>query len=726
MSTSEVAAESTAVAAAEPAPSRPMESSPDPAAWPAGISALVDRSVRVGKPAEQLPEVLAPQVSSVCQALVALEGGHDSQAAELLQSIPRQSPVSDWRWFVRGLTAFYRQDAEATRANWTRLDAARLAHRIASPLLGTVGITPPRAEAQTWDAWGRLESALGGKGAIGLIRELSSFVEEERWSDAFGKTQRLQGALKGNDEARRRLTRVLYRRLIDGAEDLVAEGGRVKFIGKLTRQLEPLPLDPQWHRLWALAYERGGGSMYELANAWRGYIASLPQSPAIPPDLIPKARALVWNHLAADYIDFAESAREQPLPVWGSPQPVDIQGAVAAWRESLRLWPDHVPTYEARFAALMRLDLPEQAHEACVETLEHLPDHLPSLEFLAMRLAVSDRPAEALPYAQRGQQLKPLDGKWKDLHAAVHKGAARQFALEEKWDQGRQHLEAAQQVDPQIGRTPAFRVAQAMFEWKAGFQIEAAKWIDSAQEVASDPATVLLLAAIESQRYRLAKQVGQRFQKSLDAELSKRVRGAAVGEMSRVLAAHLEVGTNYPALEKHVKQLSKYIGRASRSKLSEQDLRGACLFLMAAPSDDGLLDKVLRRATTHHPQTPLFWYLMAENEYQRGPFAGNQHLALRCFERARTLIEASPDCQDARLMPQIKQRETLFREMQSRVPVPLAGSGNPLDQLMQMMSAMCAAEGVSMDEVLEDVEDQFGFNPIEELEKKFGGFKRKR
>ena len=46
----------------------------------------------------------------------------------------RNSPFAEWKFFVRGLAAYYRHDDEAMRANWDRLAPDRFAARLAAPL----------------------------------------------------------------------------------------------------------------------------------------------------------------------------------------------------------------------------------------------------------------------------------------------------------------------------------------------------------------------------------------------------------------------------------------------------------------------------------------------------------------------------------------------------------------------------------------------------------------
>ena len=75
------------------------------------------------------------------QSLEKLQAGDEAGAMELLRDLPRSSPLSEWKFFVRGLAAFYRHDEAETKTNWDRLDpeAHGLPDRAAVPSHGLDG-----------------------------------------------------------------------------------------------------------------------------------------------------------------------------------------------------------------------------------------------------------------------------------------------------------------------------------------------------------------------------------------------------------------------------------------------------------------------------------------------------------------------------------------------------------------------------------------------------------
>ena len=106
--------------------------------------------------AKDLPAEVDRDAALVRQALEKLQARDDDGAFQVLRELARSSPLSEWKFFVRGLAALYRRDQAETSANWDRLDPKRKAHAIAQRM---------RALAQCADTKGRSERFRGDGGA---------------------------------------------------------------------------------------------------------------------------------------------------------------------------------------------------------------------------------------------------------------------------------------------------------------------------------------------------------------------------------------------------------------------------------------------------------------------------------------------------------------------------------------------------------------------------------
>jgi len=78
---------------------------------------------------------LAQQVAWVRQALGEVCGRCVGEAVERLATIPRRSPLADWRILVRGLVGWHAGDLTQASEAWSRLDRQRRPWRIAASLM---------------------------------------------------------------------------------------------------------------------------------------------------------------------------------------------------------------------------------------------------------------------------------------------------------------------------------------------------------------------------------------------------------------------------------------------------------------------------------------------------------------------------------------------------------------------------------------------------------------
>ena len=86
----------------------------------------------------QMSSEIARDATLVRQSLERLQAKDEAGAFSMLRDIARSSPLSEWKFFVRGLAAFYRGEAEEAKTNWDRLDPKRKALPITQRLLRLV------------------------------------------------------------------------------------------------------------------------------------------------------------------------------------------------------------------------------------------------------------------------------------------------------------------------------------------------------------------------------------------------------------------------------------------------------------------------------------------------------------------------------------------------------------------------------------------------------------
>ncbi|MGN6546982.1 MAG: hypothetical protein ACTHK7_18145, partial [Aureliella sp.] len=144
-----------------------------PQAW--SDEAAEDVAVFDDAALKTLSPELADQASAVRDALQLACDSQGEEALKRTASIPRSSPYSQWRLFVRGLVSWLDDDAASAYESWERLDAERRPGRIATAMMnslnpnleqvkiapaGTAATEAPSDKASSTQWTDRLDSAL--------------------------------------------------------------------------------------------------------------------------------------------------------------------------------------------------------------------------------------------------------------------------------------------------------------------------------------------------------------------------------------------------------------------------------------------------------------------------------------------------------------------------------------------------------------------------------------
>lgn len=588
-----------------------------------------------------------------------LEAGDEAQAAAFLKDVPRASPFADWKYFVRGLAAYYRQDATEMQANWQRLDAGRFAARIAAPLkaLANPGVVAAD-DPSVADALARLGGQVLGGPILARLQQMQDFLSAGRWREAVKPFRAAVPLLRQTDSALpQRLMMVLYATFVrKGAPEALKE---------LAKVAEPPPMDPHWNRGLAMAWERTKeGDWTDAEDFWRAYLDDLAGLECLAPAERTLAQSLVWLRLGRSLVD--ESSAVCPdCGVRHDPDEEQQAQAVESFEKSLELAPDLLPAYQGLAEAYQEWDKPEKAAATHRRLVKRFPEHLDSLLFLATHYLKDDDPFTARDFTFRAQRLKPLDPQIKGLVCALHLGSARHHAMSSRWEEGRAELTAAENAGIPPADAPYVLVQRAALEFKAGDWGLANRLLDRAKNELGEWAPILLVMSIESIRYALPKKIAEEFQDRWRVELKKSRRSRAAGEMSRLLYAHVATGLTYPGCEGHVQQLLGFLRRCSRVKWEEHHLRFVLEFLLfwehhereredesprrfASVDATRLLWDLAAKARSKFPDNAFFQLLAGEMEMRKGPKKSDRQFAQECFQRALQLAQGAnvPDSID--------------------------------------------------------------------------------
>lgn len=543
------------------------------------------------------PEV-AQEGAAVRRALDHLAAGDAEAALAALAHIPRNSPFADWRLFVRGLAAYYRQDDAEMEASWSRLAPNRAPAKIARALEALREWLS--GDSPTLKGLGPAEGVLleVEKGALGesvlsRLCQLHVQAAEGDWEGAFRTLRTLPRTAGPRDVPV----------VLPAAQAVMASSmkqGGWQLMERLTGWLPGPPDDPHWHRAWALYHELApGGSLESAARHWIGYIPDIDQG-GYPPEDQRLAKALVWHRAGKNYLlhlrkldegeddedEDEEDVRLGQGESWGRIGPGGevqerlLAAALAALNKSIELAPELTVPYRDLAGLFRRWDQPHKAAETYRRLLERHPDSLEDLVSLAELLVDEGQPIEACVYARQAHQLKPLDRKLTELLWRCLVESARCYGMRQQWEESRAMLAEAARLDlspEKAGIMPAF---QAVLAFKAGDLTEARSLVWQAVKKAPHPAFGYLAMAIQASRWELPEHVVREFDSQWIGKLEGGFSSKAAGAMAQLLSRVDEWGDARSVTAGYVRRAIDYIARGVKCRWDREDLLAACDLLI--------------------------------------------------------------------------------------------------------------------------------------------------
>ena len=670
---------------------------------------------------ESMPEV-RKGAQQIRAALEAVERGDESVALECLGEIPRQSLFADWKYFVRGLMAYYRRDRDGMADNWDRLDADRAAARIVMPLKVVVGMKPPKDDGNLRSKVGRLENHTVDRAVLAKLTRLRQFAADHDWGRLFKTMQTSRQALREMDAG-------IYQRLVSCLCGVFMREGLVEELEQFSRIVDPLPIDPGWNRAMAIACECSDFRDDDPEKYWRKYLQDLKKLRLFSPAQRDLARGLVWLRLAEYYEEDADDFRNCRCGMDHQPQIEEAEEqAEYAFEQCIKLAPDHGPAYVAAALFYTSVDQPEKAAEFYRRLLDHEPDNLAALIALATHYISHGEGLKAREFALRAHGLKPLDNDTRKLLWNTHAAAARELARSGQCDKARDELADADRLQP--ARKDNFDVLarKAVLEFKAGNTDAARQLVDQAREQLDKPAALWLVMAIEAIRFDLPWQEVHLYEKRWLQALKKRCHGETAGLMCHLLGEHTNTFQPYSGHNEHMLHLLQYIGRCTRVKWHPKGLRLVCEFLEQLEELE-LLAKFAKKGIRKHPEVGYFHWLVGMVEFREGPFACNRPLAIEQLQMAIELASKSGDPRDQRIVKNAKQCLGMIEDTSHHHDEYDDDSDDYFDD---EMDEYCEngngnpMEGVNFgdfQDVLQKVSDKLGLSPEEVLNKIISGKK---
>jgi tetratricopeptide (TPR) repeat protein len=660
----------------------------------------------------QAPPEIKATGQIVREAIEALRVGDETKAIESLKDIARNSPFADWKLFVRGLAAHYREQKDDATANWARLDPDRAAAKIIRNLMPELSSSLPsiNGSERNTSSTEQLERQTFGTSVLGPLEQLRKALAEDRYKDAIRQIAPLRRSLTGIDPVLSlRLTGVLYGPLILAVQGLSYSQAQ-SLMREFQAAAQELPIDPHWNRFAALIFD-GPQSDTEMAEEyWRTYVKDLETLACLKEDERPLAQALVLNrlaeHFAIDHQEFLAQIEEIQPPTLPQHEIKADQTRIAGLlNQSLKIAPGYIKTHEILLGLYESWNKLDSAAAIARGIVELSNTHFIALTFLANYHFKREEADESLSYAKQARALKPLDEDAVIKEWNSHMLRARMLGLKNRCDEARAELDEAMKLLPVSKDWVHLRARRVAIELKAKKHDIADELIDQSLIDLPDATVFWLALLIESIRYALPNTDRFRFLNCWHKGLSQKVSSLTAGNVSELMARFVKNKTEYPGREVHIIEILEYIRRSSRVKFEHNDLAHVCSLLACLPDQGPLLEKMIDRGLKLFPKSPLFLLLTGQQTLKKH-VNGGKHLdiAISQLEKARALAEASTIPLDLALLPEIRGSLSTLKDYKEKLGMfdfPFDLDRGPMldpDGLDGMMSQLFGLDMVDEDE----------------------------
>ena len=372
------------------------------------------------------------------------------------------------------------------------------------------------------------------------------------------------------------------------------------------------PDDPNFHRLYALGYEKAG-ELGEAHVRWQQYEREIADHPERwPGDQADHARALIWLRMGENAASVPEPRRGQRrrgFDPFGDDEDTPLDPpAEKCFQKSLELAADQLETHEALVRHHLEAGREGKAEKAARQLLKQFPDHVPTLELLSDLRRKRGEYTEALNLAGQALQGNPLDRNLRRKVSDTHLLLARQHVEGGSFDEARQSFQAA--LDLSGGPDGSIILAHwAACEFKASDPARAEDLLQQALSRTPAAVGIAYLLLTEVIRLNLDRALKKRFEQDFKDGLAEPNQAGAVF-LTRILAAVHAGGVSYLGQKGHTQKVLSYIHKARDLDFGETQLEELCqnlLDLEAYPRARRFADIGERQ----YPQNPFFPYLHA-------------------------------------------------------------------------------------------------------------------
>ncbi len=698
------------------------------------------------------------QATLIQRAMEAVESGDDHGALESLRGIPRRSLAADWRYFVRGLIAWYGGDGDTVVANWNRLDPTRAASRIVVQLTAD----PKRSAANVETA--AHESMVAGKAiqlsmfdtdaahqgessaeinpfgvradatlppslihAVPLLRSINDLQQillklaNEDWVSVSTTFRNCHSVLRQNAP-------LLLDRIAEKIVARMIHADDEKALEDFCRQVDAPPLDPNWNRARATLseslWEDDEEDFYTAEQRWLRCLRDIDQIDSFSGVEKQIARSLIETRIGrmhvSEVLDLIKCTcgrnHDDDISAQRERAADFLEHAISSCPACVDPWRELIELHEA-------VDDPAAVIAVRRRMLVEFPDDLETLLAAAEGELDSGEPLQGRDHLLQALRIKPLDDKLRSQLVMAHRECARMFIRATEFDTARAELDAAAAVDNgnEMYHVNHFAL-RAILELSAANESTnhdstssdsvAGRCMDDAVSAYAEPTAVYLDLAIEAATANLSASITRRFEEAWRAGLGKKCHTQTAGQMARLMNSRVnDDDRKSPDYEAEV---TKYIKRTNRVRFTSLDLGNVCVFLQVTKNDE-LLHKYIKKGRKQFPKEPFFHLLAAQFELNKGPYDCRRKQVFNAFSTVLTICDQSTDSRHQRMAATAREGLSflsgvgLKKQQKPSVAPKRFGqdAANIPEELRAEIERFANESGLDFEEVIDQVKSEF-------------------
>jgi tetratricopeptide (TPR) repeat protein len=620
---------------------------------------------------EQLPEALRADGERIRQAFSHLTSGANDAVKEDIAGIGLSSPFLEWKVLLRGLTAYYEGNDERAIENWSRLDADRLPARLAAPFRFQCDPTFAAAQAPaTQHALRRQAESLDGNPILAGLRRIQSALHNaEGWlNSVFREVEAVLPLVKAQrPDLVNRLARCLYWEIVDK--------GQPEDLTRYRRLFRPLPDDPDYKRMVALAVERGN-NWHDAQEFWQAYEKEIAGFKFLSEAERNRARAMIWNRMGMNARKhrnlFDAVAHDLPDYVVGQmPRqfaPLD-PAAEKCFEESIKLAPDWLDPRVSLVESFDETDREALARAAATELLKQFPDHLPTLDRLARWCREAGELEQAADYVERSLAHNPLSQNLRVELGVIRRRIGIAHAAQGRMDLARAALQSALELLKDQPH-PVLNATWAACEFKAGNFAKAEEWL---QQIAAVPGDAEILDGLMygyALHLKLPKQIKARFEKPFKHRLDTLHPTPEQAEgLARLFSIWKIEAFSYYGSKSHFKKALAQIERTAYLPFTEAIIENTGMSLLQLDASR-ILQRLASSWERQFPKNPWPLYFEIESTL-KGDITGWPIWRVKpLFDRCQKLAKKfAPEPSRERLLKLLAEREKALQVLNPMSPI---------------------------------------------------------